>query len=204
MHRYVRTLTAPALAAALLLGCEQATEVATAALTDLEARELAAAWDETAAAALDALGGPSFATDPIPALVTTTFTRSGACPRGGTATVSGTRLVDGDRDAGTLTVRLTASRVDDACAFPVRRGGTLTVTTTPSIELAAEQTFTRDAGPGVRTATQRGSFAWSHSGGASGTCEVALTATWDPAAGSYALTGTFCGRDVQVTRTRGA
>jgi hypothetical protein len=53
----------------------------------------------------------------------------------------------------------------------------------------------------VRTATAKGSFTWARGGGATGTCTVDVTRTWDPAAHSMHVAGTFCNQTVDVTRT---
>jgi hypothetical protein len=180
---------------------------ADAALTQAEAQELAAAWDEVGAGVMDGYGGPAQAVLPgAPTGATTTvqFTSTRACPAGGSATVQGSREItrDGQGSGG---VAFSATRTDAGCAFSARRGqGTMTITTTPSVQLTSAQTWTGGE-PGTRTSTQKGSFDWSRSAtGASGSCAVDLTATWTPATRTYTLAGTFCGRTVNVTRTRTA
>ena len=196
----------PALMAlAALAACDGASPTGgDAAITQAEAQELASAWDGVGAGVMDGFGGPSQAVLPgTPAEATTTvqFTRTRACPAGGTATVQGTREITRDGN-GSASERFAATRTDAACTFPARRGaGTVTITTTPSVQLASEQTWTAGQ-PGTRTSTQEGSFDWSRSGGASGSCTVDLEATWTPATRTYTLHGTFCNRTVSVTRTR--
>ncbi|HEX6040380.1 hypothetical protein [Longimicrobium sp.] len=178
----------------------------TSALTQAEAQELAYAWDGVGADVIDGSGGPSAALLPgsvARATNTTTFTSTRACPSGGTATVQGTREATRDGQGGG-SVSFSATRTDAACTFPARRGpegGTLTITTTPAVQLTSQQTWT-DGQPGTRTSTQKGSFDWTRSGGASGSCTVDLTATWTPATGTHTVRGTFCNRTVDVTRTR--
>jgi hypothetical protein len=178
-----------------------------AALTQAEAQELAAAWDEVGAGVMDGYGGPSQAVlsgEPAQATTSIQFTSTHACPAGGTATVQGSREVtrDGQGSGG---VAFSATRTDAGCAFAARRGeGTMTITTTPSVTLTSAQTWTGGQ-PGTRTSTQKGSFDWSRgASGAGGSCAVDLTATWTPATSTYTLNGTFCGRTVTVTRTRAA
>lgn len=198
----------PALMAlAALAACDgPSPTVGDAALTQAEAQELALAWDGVGAGVMDGFGGPSASVLPgTPAQATTTiqFTSTRACPAGGTATVQGKREITRS-GSGSGSVRFTATRTDAACTFAARRGeGTVTITTTPSVQLTSEQTWT-DGQPGTRTSTQKGSFDWARSGGASGSCTVDLVATWTPATGTYTLTGTFCNRTVSVTRTRTA
>lgn len=178
---------------------------AAATLTQAEAQELAYAWDGVGAGVMDGQGGPFTAVLPgSPAAATNSiaFNSTRACPSGGSATVQGTREVT--RGDGSGSVAVSATRTDAACAFPARRGaeGTvMTITTTPSVQLTSQQTWTNGQ-PGTRTSTQKGSFDWSRSGGASGSCTVDLTATWTPATRTYTLQGTFCDRAIDVTRTR--
>jgi hypothetical protein len=178
---------------------------ADAALTEDEAMELATAWDEVGAGVMDGYGGPSQALlpgSPAAATATIQFTSTRACPAGGTASLAGSREVARDGQ-GNGSVQIAAARTDAACTFPARHGaGTLTVTTTPRVQLTAQQTWTAGQ-PGTRTSTQKGSFEWSRSAtGASGACTVDLTATWTPSIRTYTLNGSFCGRTVTVTRTR--
>jgi hypothetical protein len=204
----MRILLVPAvLGLAALAACDggSPTDGGTASLTQAEAQELASAWDGVGAGVMDGFGGPSASVLPGagPAAATTTveFTSTRACPAGGTATVQGSRVIT--RGDGGGSVRFEASRTDAACAFPARRGqGTMTITTTPSVQLTSEQTWTAGQ-PGTRTSTQKGSFDWARSAsGATGSCTVDLTATWTPATHTYTLNGTFCNRTVSVTRTR--
>lgn len=204
-----RRILLPALVVFALAACDgdSPTGGAGAALTQDEAMELALAWDEVGAGVMDGYGGPSQALLPgAPAQATATvqFTSTRACPAGGTATLQGSREVARDGQ-GSGSVQFAATRTDAACAFPARRGaGTLTLTTTPSVQLTSRQTWT-DGQPGTRTSTQTGSFDWSRSAtGDSGSCTVDLASTWNPALRTYTLDGTFCGRTVRVTRTRPA
>jgi hypothetical protein len=195
-------------AAAALAACDgpSPTGGAEAGLTQAEAQELASAWDEVGAGVMDGFGGPSESVlpgdGPARATVTIQFNSTRACPQGGTATVQGSREVTRDGQ-GSGSVQLAATRTDAACTFQARRGtGTLTLTTTPSVQLTSRQTWTNGQ-PGTRTSTQKGSFDWSRSAnGATGSCTVDLTATWTPATRTYTLDGTFCDRTVSVTRTR--
>lgn len=200
-------LTAALLAAALAACDGSPTGDSSAALTNAEAELVAGDWDEISAAVMDGFDGPvaSLAPTGAPAraTITTEFTRTRQCPAGGTATVQGTRTVTHDPQTGSGSAQLTATRTDDACTFNVRRGrgGTLTVTTTPSVQITSQQAWSGGQ-LGVRTVTQQGSFDWSRSAGGSGSCTVDLVATWTPATRTYTLDGTFCNRTVHVTRTR--
>lgn len=200
-------LTATLLAAALAACDGSPTGESSAALTTAEAELVAGDWDEISAAVMDGFGGPAASLSPTgapaQATVTTTFTRTRQCPAGGTATVQGTHTVTHDPATGSGSAQLAATRTDAACTFNVRRGGggTLSITTTPNVQITSQQAWSGGQ-MGVRTATQQGSFDWTRSTGASGSCTVDLVATWTPATRTYTLDGTFCNREVHVTRTR--
>jgi hypothetical protein len=192
---------------AALAACDAASPTGggDAALTQDEALELASAWDAVGAGVMDGYGGPSQALapgGPAQGAATIQFTSTRAAPAGGTAVLQGSREVTRDGQ-GNGSVAFAATRTDAACAFPARRGeGTMTVTTTPTVQLTAQQAWSGGM-PGTRTSTQKGSFTWSRgASGAGGSCTVDLTATWTPATRTYTLNGTFCDRTVTVTRTR--
>ena len=192
-----------------LAACEGATDPALdTSLSEAEARELAAAWDGVAAGAIAGFGplftvheagGPSAAATTS----TTSFKRQHACPVGGASTIEGTIAVTRDPATRTGSMKMNATRTDSACTIPARgqSQGTITITGNPNIQLAANHAWTNGV-PGVHTHTQKGSFTWTRSTGGTGTCAVDLTGTFTPATQTYTLAGTFCGRTVNVTRTR--
>jgi hypothetical protein len=138
--------------------------------------------------------GPALATT-----VTTTFTRTRTCPVSGDVKLAGTMVVTIDRTTKSGSYAFDATRTEEACAF--NHGGvTITVSGNPNTHLTANQTVTNGT-PGVRTATKVGSFTWSKSDGKSGTCNVNLTHTWDPATKTLHITGQMCNQTVDVTRT---
>lgn len=71
----------------------------------------------------------------------------------------------------------------------------------PDIAFDGKVNIVNGALSGPQTATHKGSFSWARTGG-SGTCDVDLTSTYDPDTRTATVTGTFCGIDVNVTRTR--
>lgn len=208
MRRMLLLITAPlALATAACDG--GATAPATdAELTEAEAQAAAAEWDAVAAT-LMASFGPVFSTagagEPSmeSSTATSTFRRQHACPGGGTSTLAGQRTVTRDPAARTGSMQMAATRTDSACTVHARgqQGGTLTIDGNPNIQVTAQHAWS-NAVPGPHVHTQKGSFAWRRSTGASGTCSVDLSGTFTPATQTYTLTGTFCGRAVNVTRTR--
>ncbi len=199
-------LSTAALAAFSLAACDASPTGGDAALDAAEAQNAATAWDEVGAIVMDGFAGPAFNVAPLgePALatVTTEFNRTRQCPAGGTATLQGTHVVQNDPGTRSGSSQLTATRTDAACTVNARRGGgTISITTTPSVAVTSNQAWTNGQ-PGTRTTTHKGSFSWQRSTGQSGTCTVDLTATFTPATHTYTLNGTFCNRTVSVTRTR--
>jgi hypothetical protein len=199
-------LSTAALAAFALAACDGApTGGADAAMDLAEAQNAASAWDEVGALVMDGFDGPSIngslSVEPAFVTATTEFSRTRACPVSGTATLAGTRVLAHNPATDTRSMHLTATRTDAACTVNARRrGGTMSITTTPNVAVTAHQTWTAGQ-PGTRTTTHKGSFSWQRSGGRSGTCTVDLTATFTPATRTYTLNGTFCGHAVSVTRT---
>lgn len=203
-----KPLLSAALAALALAACDGGSPTAGGdpAMDRAEAQNAAAAWDEVGAMMMDAFVGPTSSAAPAAgpsfATVTTEFTRTRECPVSGTATLQGTRSVNHDPATNSGSMQMTATRTDAACTMNARRGGgTIGITTTPNVQVTASQTWSGGQ-PGVRTATQKGSFSWTRSTGQSGSCTVDLTATWTPATHTYTLNGTFCNQTVSVTRTR--
>lgn len=192
-----------------LAACEGgATGPGDASLSDAEAREVAAAWDGVAAGTITGFGpffnvqgadGPSAAATTS----TTSFNRQHTCPAGGSSSIEGTLVVTRDPATRTGSLQMNATRTDAACTVPARgkREGTVTITGSPNIQLSGNHAWTNGV-PGVHTHTQKGSFTWSRSTGGTGTCAVDLTGTFTPATQTYTLNGTFCGRTLNVTRTR--
>lgn len=208
MRRTFLLIAAPL--ALALAACEGgATGPATnAELSESEAQMAAAEWDAVAATLLASFG-PVFsraeAGPPSMAASTTTdtFRQQRACPAGGSSTLAGQRTVTRDPATHTGSMQMAATRTDSACTVPARggQGGTLTIDGSPNIQVTAQSSWSNGV-PGPHVHTQKGSFAWRRSTGASGTCGVDLVGTLTPATQTYTLTGTFCGRAVNVTRTR--
>jgi hypothetical protein len=190
---------AAATLAVLAAGCDRAPTVSADALTLDEARAVAEAYGQTGVGALAGPGGPSMSLEEAALGGTTEFAFSHPCPRGGSARLEGTSIIMPAEAPGTGTFTLTATRTDQACAVPVRRGrGTLTLDGHPHVALAIHHTWT-DWTAGDLTATQKGSFRWSRSGGGSGTCDVDVTTTMIRATMRYTVQGRFCGFDLNIS-----
>jgi hypothetical protein len=140
----------------------------------------------------------SIASTPFP--INTQFTVTKQCPRGGQVVIAGGITGTGDRTAHNLSVEAVATRTDTDCAFDTR-DGVLTLNGNPNIAYDGKLNIVNGALSGLQTQTHKGSFKWARTGG-SGTCDVDLTSSFDPATHTVTVTGTFCGHTVNVTRTR--
>ncbi|HMG69581.1 MAG TPA: hypothetical protein VK544_00600 [Gemmatimonadaceae bacterium] len=140
----------------------------------------------------------SVASAPFP--INTQFTVTKQCPRGGQVVIAGGITGTGDRTTHDLSLEAVATRTDTDCAFNTR-DGVLTLNGNPNIAYDGKLNIVNGALSGLQTQTHKGSFMWARTGG-SGTCDVDLSSSFDPATHTVTVTGTFCGRTVNVTRTR--
>lgn len=149
---------------------------------------------------VDGTGSSAVATAPFP--ISQQFTVTKQCPRGGQVVVAGSITGTGDRTAHNLTLEAVATRTDTGCAFDTRNG-VLTLDGNPNVAYDGKLTIVNAALSGLQTQTHKGSFKWARTGG-SGTCDVDLASSFDPATHTVTVTGMFCGFAVNVTRTRGS
>jgi len=192
--------------------CSDSTGVNT--ITQADANQLAADMDAVAtfsptdfgqAASFSMSVDPSGASASVtsaPFPINTQFTVTKACPRGGQVAIAGGVTGTGDRSTHNLTLDATATRTDTDCAFDTRNG-VLTLNGNPNIAYTGHLNIVNAALSGPQTQTHKGSFKWARTGG-SGTCDVDVTSSFDPATHTVTVTGTFCGIAVNVTRTRGS
>lgn len=143
-------------------------------------------------------GSAAVTSTPFP--INTTFSVTRQCPRGGQSALSGSVTGTGDRVAHNLTLDATATRTDTNCAFDTRDG---VLTLSGSLDYAAHLNIVNAALSGLQTASHKGSFSWSRTGG-SGTCDVDITRTFDPSTKTLTIKGSFCGHTIDVTRTKNA
>ena len=142
----------------------------------------------------------------VSAAVTTfnnTFDVTRQCPKGGTVQLKGGIVGTGDRTTHSLTVDANATKTDTDCAFEAKDGGTITVNGNPNIVYTGHLNIVNALFVGLQTQSHKGSFKWARTGG-SGTCDVDVTSSFDPATHIVTVKGTFCGHTIDVTRTRGA
>jgi hypothetical protein len=201
--------------AALLLAvaaCSSDSTGVSATINQADATQLAAGMDSVSSLGTADFGlGASFnlsvggsgasasvAAAPIP--INTQFTVTKACPKGGQVAIAGSITGSGDHVAHNLSVEAVATRTDTNCAFDTK-DGVLTLNGNPNIAYDGKLNIVAGVLTGLQTQTHKGSFKWARTGG-SGTCDVDLTSSFDPATHTVTVTGTFCGHTVNVTRTR--
>jgi hypothetical protein len=141
-------------------------------------------------------GSASVVSAPVP--INTTFTITKQCPRGGQTVFDGSITGTGDRVAHDLTLDANATRTDTNCAFDTRDG---VLTLSGNLTFGAHINIVNSALSGLQTATHKGSFSWSRTG-SSGTCDVDITRTFDPSTKTLTIKGSFCGHNIDVTKTK--
>ena len=193
-----------------IAACSDSTGVSTG-ISQADANQLAADMDATStlgttdmglgasfSVTVDGSGSAASVSAPVP--IDNQFTITKQCPKGGQVVIAGRTTGTGDRTTHSLSLEAVATRTDTDCAFDTRRG-VLTINGNPNIAFDGKINIVNGAFSGLQTATHKGSFKWARTG-ASGTCDVDLTSSFDPATHTVTVTGTFCGRTVNVTRTR--
>jgi hypothetical protein len=140
----------------------------------------------------------SVASAPVP--INNQFSVTRQCPQGGQVAIAGAVGGSGDRTTHSLTLDANATRTDTNCAFNTK-DGVLTVSGKPNLTYTGHLNIVNGALSGLQTQTHKGSFTWSRAGG-SGTCDVDITSSFDPASRTATVSGAFCGHIVNVTRTK--
>ena len=194
-----------------IAACDQSTAPSNG-LSQGAAMDLAAALDASSTLGSGDVGlGPSFsvnvgesgasASAAVPTTFDNSFTVTKQCPKGGQVALAGTIAGNGDPETHSLTIDADATRTDAACAFQTR-DGVLTLNGNPNLTYEGHLNIVNGVLVGLQTQTHKGSFTWSRVGG-SGTCDVDLTSSFDPATHTATVSGHFCGHLVNVTQTRG-
>ena len=194
-----------------LAACSDSTGIA-GGLSQADANQLAADMDAVASLGTLEFGlGPTFSVgvsqNPAQALsvsapvaINNQFSASRNCPQGGQVTLAGGVVGTGDHTTHNLTLDANATRTDANCAFNTR-DGVLTVNGNPNLSYTGHLNIVNGVLSGLQTQTHKGSFTWSRTGG-SGTCDVDITSSYDPATKTATVSGAFCGHVVNVTRTK--
>jgi hypothetical protein len=189
----------------VIAACDQSTGLSTS-ISQAAANTLAADMDAVSTLNPAEIGfGPTFAIS-APGSVSTasvtvdpiSITVTRQCPQGGTALIAGTISGTGDPTTRSFSLDAVATRTDTDCAFQTEDG---ILTLNGHIAYDAKLNIVNGALSGLQTQTQDGTFSWSRPGG-SGTCDIHLSSSYDPATHTATVTGAVCGKDVSVTRTR--
>ena len=133
-----------------------------------------------------------------PHVQTFSFEKSRSCGGGGNVAIAGSGTRTWDREAATYDVESSGTKTRTDCAH-VR--GDMTVTVNGSGAWTHERHWLNHAPTGDWITTFAGDFAWAKSSGESGGCSYNLTSTVDTAANTRTLVGTYCGREINRSRT---
>ena len=121
-----------------------------------------------------------------------TFTHTGACPQGGTATVVVT-FDDRTDQNGNGSMSWQMVQTPNACKVSTQ-SGVFTVSGAPNITWASNWTFSNGQLPQTFTMTANGGY--SFAGSQSGTCQINISFTVNTQTGAGTMTGTMCGHNV--------
>jgi hypothetical protein len=158
---------------------------------------------------LDASGGAAYGMTSDPRTGSQTFNRTATCPAGGTHSMEGSSTSSYNATTRVLSHSWSHTQTHDACAHIQRRGdrevtvvldGTLTVTGSASYELP------ETAGQGRKIlaySSNRTGSTKTTIGDRTRTCEIDVSETYDPDTGLFTITGTVCGREVNLTHAPG-
>ncbi|MEZ4417792.1 MAG: hypothetical protein R3E10_18695 [Gemmatimonadota bacterium] len=200
-----KTLTAAALATALLSACSDSTTDPSATLALDEAEFLAIESD----ALLAGLIGLQFAaleqsalataadlvlgTAAEPVVTSFDFTRTAPCRAGGQTVVVGSGTRTFDRDTRLMEMDASGTRSIEDCA---RVRGDVTFSTNGSGRWDAHRRRINGVPDGLQTLDQSGGFTVTASDGRSEECDYELHRSFDPSSGQVTLSGTVCGREI--------
>ena len=191
--------------------CKDSTGLSSLEITQEDANQLAGDMDDMSSLGTSDFGlGPSFSlsvgesgsasVSVVPVTIDNQFTVTRQCPEGGQVVIAGRTTGTGDRETHDLELNTVATKTDVSCAFETRHG-ILTLNGNPNIAYEGHLKIVSGQLSGLQTQTHNGSFTWAR-GEASGTCDVDLSSSYDPATRTATVTGTFCGRTINVSRTR--
>jgi len=194
-----------ALSVAFLAGCgNEATELEDQ-LTQEDSQFLADLIDATAMSMFDDVfgstndgpsGAPSLTHAPV--VWTRTFARSRSCHDGGTLTIAGTGPTAWDGEAVTYDVESSGTKTRVDCAHTRED---VVITLNGNAAWTHERHHLDHAPTGTWITTYIGGWDWAKSTGESGSCFYDLTVTIVTAENTWTMTGTFCGDEIDRSRT---
>jgi hypothetical protein len=120
------------------------------------------------------------------------FTRTRACPAGGSVTITG--AAERTVTDGVAEYTVQAEGVWDECA---RARGSRMLTIDGTFHLEAYRRRANGQFAGIQTATKSGEFTWTRGNGESGTCAFSVTTTRNPETHTRHVEGTVCGRSIE-------
>jgi hypothetical protein len=135
-------------------------------------------------------------------LRSTTFSHVRQCPLGGSVNVTGSVTGERDLETRTATMQVTTTNTHAACALGRGPARTITITGSPSVVFTANRKLVNGLPNGPQTTRKVGGFTYTTSGGGSGSCQIDVTSSFDPATGAFTMKGTNCGRSIDVAVTR--
>ena len=192
------------IAALALTGCEEATAPEDEPLSELQAEAVATLLSD-----VDATGGDFYGLESDARSGSYEFSRTASCPAGGSHGVSGSGTRSLDEASKVLSSTWTTIQTHDDCAVTRTRGdqsvtvvvdGSVTATGSASWQLPPERGQPRQI---LSFSNHRAGSTTATAGDRSRTCEVDVTESYDPATDTFTITGTICGREVNVTRRPG-
>ncbi len=194
--------THPCFTAAVLFGALVATAACDRGATEPGAAELSTSELGALAPQFDALAF-AMASFVVPQTIDREFTHTRACPKGGTTTLAGRVTGEADRETRTRTSEMKAIKTDQNCSFEAGRSGvTVTVNGNPNVVLQHNMKIVNAAPSGLQTSSQKGSFTWKRSDGASGSCTVDVQSVFNPDTKTHTVSGTLCDRPINGVRSR--
>jgi hypothetical protein len=135
-----------------------------------------------------------------------TFTWTAPCPAGGSVTVAGSGESSTNQEKRVVSTRWSTTKTSAACAVSRTRGDqTLTAVVDGKVTTSGAASYQLPETRGEA----RTLLSWSSAtvgstttkvGDRSNTCAVDLKETYDPAAKTFTVVGTMCGREVNLTR----
>lgn len=195
--------TQPLFTAAALFGALIVTAACDRRATDPGAAELSSSELSALAPQFDALAF-AMASFVVPQTINREFAHTRACPKGGTTTLAGRVTGEADRETRTRTHEMKATKTDQNCSFEAGRSGvTVTVNGDPNVMLQHNAKIVNGAPSGLQTSSQKGSFTWKRSDGASGSCTVDVQSVFNPDTKTHTVSGTLCDRQVNSVHRRG-
>jgi len=192
---------APLFAVLLLAGCENVSTAPSASVGNAEIEAVALFLSDA-----DGSGGLLMGAEGLPGIGEFSHTRP--CPGGGTRSVEGTRSRSVDSGTGIANTEWSTTQSHDACRVLRHRvrGGVAAVID-GSVTALGAAAFLPPESPGagrelLAWANYRSGMTTTTVGDQQRSCEISVVETFDPGSGTFSMTGTICGREVDIVRAR--